>query len=140
MELTFDPYSWLPPARDSRRGEAQAFTRPDWHALAARLSAAHAFQRHALRAERTAALARSSMGALLPEGSFHAASARLLAAYPLGAPQGVAGGQGDESSLASGEGKLLVNVNPTSSGDRKGTTGMVSTVAGPILSGNRGLK
>ena len=136
MELTFDPYSWLPPARSSRPGEAPTLARPDWQALAARLCAAHAFQRHALRAERTAALARSSLGAATQEGSFHAATAERLAGFSTAGPPPQGGG----TSLASGEGNVLANVNPTSSGDRKDTTGMVSAVAGPIPSGNRGLK
>lgn len=136
MEMTFDPYSWLPPPRDSSPGHASGITRPEWPALAARLAAAHAFQRHALREERTGALARSSLDTSARPGSFHADTARCLSGFA--AASGAA--QGDESSLASGEGRVLANVNPTSSGDRKDTTGMVSTVAGPILSGNRGLK
>jgi hypothetical protein len=135
MELTFDPYSWLPPPRDSSPGHAPGIAHPEWRALAARLAAAHAFQRHALQGERTGAARRSTSGLSPPGGSFHAATAGLLAGF---AAPGSAG-PGDETSRASGEGKMLADVNPTSSGDRKDTTGMVFTVAGSLPSGNRGL-
>jgi hypothetical protein len=140
MELTFDPYSWLPPARSSRQGDASFAARLDWPALAARLSAAHAFQRHALRAERAAVLARSSFDQVAREGSFHEPTARLMAGFSAEVFAPPAMLQNDESSLASGEGKVLANVNPTSSGDRKDAVGMVSGVAGSLPSGNRGLK
>jgi hypothetical protein len=136
MELTFDPYRWLPPPGLSGSGDAPGMTRPDWLVLAARLAAAHAFQRHALRAGRSGVMARRALDTAMREGSFHGATARVLAGF---APRGDAQSNGVAGMNSDGE-RPLSHVNPTSSADRKDTTGKVSTVAGPLPSGNRGLK
>ncbi|MDE1916317.1 MAG: hypothetical protein KGJ57_11525 [Sphingomonadales bacterium] len=136
MELTFDPYRWLPPPRASGPGDAASTVCPEWPVLAARLAAAHAFQRHALRAGRSAPTVRRVVDTMAEAGSFHAGTARVLSGFlPVSGvvPYGVAG-------TISDEGSRLADVNPTSSADRKGPSGKVSTVAGPPYSGNRGLK
>lgn len=81
-------------------------------------------------------------------GSFHAETARVLAGFaggqphrePTGFGNGLRGVFSDKAPRAIGEERVLAAVNPTSSGDLKDTSGMVSTVAGPFPSGNRGLK
>lgn len=140
MELTFDPFSWRGPARDSGVGDVLGVNRPDWRALAARLAAAHAFQRHGAQAARTVAGHRAPMDHRLDSGSFHAVTARALARFDNEGAEGANPAFYDEAPRGIGEGRMLAAVNPTSSGDRKDSSGMVSTVAGPFPSGNRGLK
>jgi hypothetical protein len=131
MDMTFDPFSWRGPARDSGVGDALGINRPEWRALAARLAAAHAFQRHGAQAARAVAMYGAPMESRMGTGSFHAATARALAGF-----HGEAGGSTnpdfyDETPRGFGGGKMLAAVNPTSSADRKNTSGIVSIVAGP---------
>ena len=140
MDMTFDPFSWREPARDSGVGDALGVSRPEWRALAARLAAAHAFQRHGVQLARIVAGHDAPMESRMGMGSFHAATARALAGHG-----GLSTDQAnpvfyDETPHGFGEGRMLAVVNPTSSGDRKNTSGMVATVAGLSPSGNRGLK
>jgi hypothetical protein len=62
-------------------GDALGVSRPEWRALAARLAAAHAFQRHGVQLARIVAGHGAPMESRMDMGSFHAATARVLAGH-----------------------------------------------------------
>jgi hypothetical protein len=79
--------------------------------------------------------------------SFHEPSARVLAAFTSVPPEEPPGWDEADAKRLTGNaalgreiGKVSHTVNPTSSADRKNTSGNDGTVAGLFPSGNRGLK
>jgi hypothetical protein len=111
MELGFDNESWrLELARSLAAGKD---SRPEWHALLARLGAAYA-ARHALQDDQET----DSPDA--PSGSFDRGSARIVLNY----------GQG--------VGRGLSPVNPTTLVHGKSNTDKTAGVAGTNTTGDRG--
>ncbi|WP_068088728.1 hypothetical protein [Novosphingobium rosa] len=146
MDMTFDSKTWAELSGDSGLGRRLFPARLDWSELAARLAAAHAFQRHGgVEAE-----LRGGDGAFMfppASGSFHEPTARVLAGFntesavgPPGWSETAANRLTGNAALGREEGKVSQTVNPTSSADRKNTSGKDMTVAGLFPSGNRGLK
>ena len=123
MEMRFDHDSWLGASRDLRdkTGAARGL---NWQLLATRLAAGHAFQR---------TMAEGDSAWLAPMGSFDPVAARRLIDYAAAAPT-------DWGFDFAPEGLPYPAVNPVALGDRKSIRGSESIVAGPIQSGDRGLK
>jgi len=156
MDMTFDSQRWASAGLtgDSDLGRrlfsAGLPARLDWPTLAARLAAAHAFQRHGgLMGEAgLATVGGESAFMLRPAAcSFHDGTAKVLAAFTSVASEEPPGWDEADAKLLTGNaalgrelGKVSNTVNPTSSADRKNTSGNDGTVAGLFPSGNRGLK
>jgi hypothetical protein len=123
MDMRFDHDSWQGASRDSRdkTGAARSL---DWRLLAIRLAAGHAFQR---------SLAEGDAAWMEPMGSFDPVAARRLIDYAAAAPT-------DWGFDFAPEGLPFPVVNPVTLGDIKFIRGNESIVAGPIQSGDRGLK
>lgn len=152
MDMTFDSQRWAAAGLtgDSELGR-RLFSggmpaRLDWPSLAARLAAAHAFQRHGgLMGE--AAMGEGTFMLRPAACSFHERTARVLATFTSEPSEGPPGWDGAEAKRLTGNaalgrevGKVSHTVNPTSSADRKNTSGNDEAVAGLFPSGNRGLK
>jgi len=116
MELRFDHQDWL----DQSKATAPEGDRlvMDWHALASRLAAAHAFQRGC-----------GDAPAMLVGGSFDPHVAKLLADY---APVW--------NTLSASCNSAFPDVNPVPRGVRKTMSGIDFGVAGPRHPGARGMK
>jgi hypothetical protein len=152
MDMTFDSQTWAAAGLtgDSELGRrlfsGGSPARLDWPTLAARLAAAHAFQRHGGLAGEAGMGGGAFM--LRPAAcSFHEPSARVLAAFTSVSPEEPPGWDEADAKRLTGNaalgreiGKVSHTVNPTSSADRKNTSGNDGTVAGLFPSGNRGLK
>ncbi len=146
MDMTFDSKTWVSLTGDSGLGRRLFPARLDWPALAARLAAAHAFQRHGgVEAE----IGGGGGAFMFPSasGSFDESTARVLAGFTVESSAGPPGWGDTAANRLTGNTALRLNVeegsqtvNPTSSGDRKNTSGKDMTVAGHFPSGNRGLK
>lgn len=78
MEQHFDHQTWLSQARAASRDGGQLW-HPDWHALAARLRAGHAYQRAMIEGDAAKAT---------PGGSFDPVAARQLIDYTASDPPG----------------------------------------------------
>lgn len=125
MEMTFEQDLWRQPAammpemglHRALRGGVEVL---DWHALAARLAAAHAFCRVAGSAPQPRA-----------GGSFHPAAARRISTF-IQAIEGVC------DNAVRSEGHNLRFVNLVNSAVRKSTGGKAMSVAGSHSSGDRG--
>ncbi|MBN9142794.1 MULTISPECIES: hypothetical protein [unclassified Novosphingobium] len=120
MELRFDHEDWLAQsfAASFATGVDAGRSAMDWHGLATRLAAAHAFQRDCGEAP-----------AMLAGGSFDPHVARLLHDY---APV-----WDDLSASCKG---AFQDVNPVFRGVRKTMSGIEFGVAGPRHPGDRGMK
>jgi len=106
MEQLFDHEAWLGQACAIPQ-KAEKRHRLDWHALAARLGAGHAYQR---------AMAEGDAVWAVPGGSFDPIAARQLIDYASSAPTD----WGFESAL---KGAIYPDVNPVALGVRKNMSG-----------------
>ncbi|NBC38000.1 hypothetical protein GTZ99_15705 [Novosphingobium sp. FSY-8] len=129
MELRFESDLWL---RHTSGAKPDKPARPEWHELAMRLAAAHAFHRSVSRGD----VATGNTG-----GSFHPDAARVMAGFAVGdtlsqAPSAAVSGV----SAQSPEDQMSPAINPILLGDSKDTSGTDLRVAGAFPSGDRGLK
>ncbi|NOW45548.1 hypothetical protein FHW96_001703 [Novosphingobium sp. SG751A] len=116
MELRFDHEDWL--AQSFATGANADRLATDWHGLATRLAAAHAFQRGCGEAP-----------AMPAGGSFDPHVARLVNDY---APVW--------DGLSASCNRAFDDVNPVPRGVRKTMSGIEFGVAGPRHPGDRGMK
>jgi hypothetical protein len=116
MEQRFDHETWLDQNRDARQANEAA--RPlDWHALAARLCAGHAFQR---------AMAESDEGWVAPGGSFDPVAAQQIIDYAASAPTD----WGFDSVMKAA---IYPDINPIVLGVRKSMSGTELGVVSQII-------
>jgi hypothetical protein len=127
MDIGFNQDSWLRRARPARDG-ARPQDGFDWHGLAARLAAAYALRRQ---------LAETDILADAPSGSFDEEAASTIAAYEIPPAREWTSQAAAQNPATEG---ASLPVNRIGLDNRKAASGIHAGVAGPIASGDRGLK
>lgn len=131
MDIGFNHDSWLRRARPARDG-ARPQDGCDWQGLAARMAAAYALRRQ---------LAGKDILADAPSGSFDEEAAGAIAAYEIARARdwpSQSPAQNPAQNPAQEDGSPAVN--RVALEDRKAASCIDARVAGPIASGDRGLK